>query len=83
MDSERTVSESEQPGSPGQAPAAPRACYVESASATDVMFDQLDYLAAHVNPYCSPKCKDCARLKQVERWLLLPFRPKARRRRSR
>jgi hypothetical protein len=83
MDPERTASESEQPGSTGQAPAAARTCYVESASTLDIMFDQLDYLAAHVNPYCTPKCKDCARLQQVERWLLLPFRPKARRRPSR
>ena len=83
MDPERTVSDAQQPSGTGQAPAAGSACYVESASTTDVMFDQLDYLAAHVNPYCSSKCKDCARLKQVERWLLLPFRPRATRRRSR
>jgi hypothetical protein len=83
MDPERTVSESEQPGRTGQAPAAPRACYVVSASIMDVMLDQLDYLATHASPACSPRCKDCARLEEVQRWLLLPFRPKARRRRSR
>jgi hypothetical protein len=83
MDPERTVSDPERPGSTGQAPAAPRACYVESGSIMDVMFDQLDYLAHHSSPACSPRCKDCARLKEVQRWLLLPFRPKARRRRSR
>jgi hypothetical protein len=83
MDPERTVSDAQQPGSTGQAPATPRACYVASASTMDVMIEQLDYLAAHACPACPPRCKDCARLEQVRKWLLLPFRPKARRRAAR
>jgi hypothetical protein len=83
MNPERTVSDAQQPGSTGLVPAAPRACYVESASTMDVMFEQLDYLAAHASPACPLRCKDCARLEQVRKWLLLPFRPKARRRPAR
>lgn len=39
----------------------------------DVMFDQLEYLAAHAVGSCPPGCADCARLKQIKDLLLLPF----------
>ena len=83
VDPERTMTNAQQPGSTGLVPAVPSACYVESASTMDVMLEQLDYLAAHASPACPPRCKDCVRLEQVRKWLLLPFRPKTRRRPAR
>jgi hypothetical protein len=48
--------------------------YVEPATMIDVMFDQLEYLLAHESKDCPSGCKDCSRLRQVEDWLLQPFR---------
>ncbi len=56
-----------------------RVCYVEPASAVDVMLDQLQYLLGHDGRTCPIGCNDCVRLKQVERWLLQPFRSSGRR----
>jgi hypothetical protein len=49
--------------------------YLEAASLTQVMFDQLEYLVAHAGGNCALDCADCERLQQVKSWLLLPFRP--------
>jgi hypothetical protein len=47
---------------------------IQSASLGAVLFEQLEYLVAHDIGHCSPECLDCARLQQVQHWLLLPFR---------
>jgi hypothetical protein len=47
---------------------------VGPAPMVDVMFDQLEYLLAHKSRGCPRGCGSCKRLKQVENWLLLPFR---------
>jgi hypothetical protein len=60
-----------------------RVCYVEPAPTIDVMFDQLEYLLAHKSRGCPPGCGSCKRLKQVESWLLLPFRTNGQRERFR
>ena len=54
-----------------------RVCYVEASPMIDVMFDQLEYLLVHGNRGCPAGCEDCVRLKQVEAWLLQPFRETA------
>jgi hypothetical protein len=56
--------------------------YSEPAALTDVLFDQLDYLLAHARRRCASDCIDCIRLRQVEGWLLLPFRNPISRRRA-
>jgi hypothetical protein len=38
------------------------------------MMEQIEYLAGHVAETCPAACADCARLEQVKRWLLAPFR---------
>jgi hypothetical protein len=40
----------------------------------DVMVEQIEYLAGHAVGACPSGCADCARLEQVTRWLLAPFR---------
>lgn len=40
----------------------------------DVMMEQIEYLAGHAVEACPSGCADCARLEQVKRWLLAPFR---------
>ena len=47
---------------------------VRPAPLLDVMMEQIAYLACHAAKGCSPSCPDCARLEQVKRWLLAPFR---------
>jgi hypothetical protein len=51
-----------------------RTDYVEPAPLGDILHEQLDYLIAHAAQSCAPGCADCARLQQVQGWLLLPFR---------
>jgi hypothetical protein len=48
--------------------------YSEPAPLVDVMFEQLEYLVAHRSAICTPGCSECARLGQVQQWLLRPFR---------
>jgi hypothetical protein len=48
--------------------------YVEPAPLGDILHEQLDYLVAHAAESCAPGCAECARLQQVQGWLLLPFR---------
>ena len=59
-----------------QSPAAPRLWepMVQPATLLDVMIEQIDYLAGHAVEACPAACPDCARLEQVKRWLLAPFR---------
>ena len=79
MDGDRTMADpAKQPSPTSQAASARSACYVESAAPMDVMFEQLEYLVAHTRQRCSRGCLDCARLQQVERWLLRPFRANSR-----
>jgi hypothetical protein len=52
----------------------PRSPYLESAPLDEVMFEQLEYLLAHPSANCTPECAECARLMNVEKFLLLPFR---------
>jgi hypothetical protein len=59
---------------PGTLPTDQCRCYLESAPLDEVMFDQLEYLVTHAGRDCPPECPDCARLLQVRKWLLLPFR---------
>jgi len=40
----------------------------------DVMMEQIAYLDGHAVEACPAGCPDCARLEQVKRWLLAPFR---------
>jgi hypothetical protein len=47
---------------------------VQPATLLDVMIEQIDYLAGHAVEACPAACPDCARLEQVKRWLLAPFR---------
>jgi hypothetical protein len=48
--------------------------YIAPAPVSDVMFEQLQYLAAHSSVQgCPCGCEDCARLTQVAQLLLLPF----------
>jgi len=46
---------------------------MRSAALLDVMVEQIEYLAGHAVEACPSGCPDCARLEQVERWLLAPF----------
>jgi hypothetical protein len=63
----------------GERFAAHSACYLATSQMTDVLFDQLEYLLAHVGERaqnaqpCAPNCMDCARLQQAKNWLLMPF----------
>ena len=52
---------------------------IASAAVADVMFDQLQYLAAHRVSACPRGCADCARLAQIKTLLLMPFRSDIRR----
>ena len=52
-----------------------RVCYIEAAPTMKVMFDQLEYLLGHEGQGCPAGCQDCIRLREVEGWLLQPFRP--------
>jgi hypothetical protein len=47
---------------------------VRPAALLDVMIEQIGYLAGHAAEACPAGCADCARLEQVKRWLLAPFR---------
>jgi hypothetical protein len=58
-----------------QAAPAHGVCYIEAAPAKIVMFDQLEYLLGHESLGCPAGCQDCMRLREVEGWLLQPFRP--------
>jgi hypothetical protein len=57
-------------------PAGPklREPLVRPAPLLDVMMEQIAYLAGHAAEACPAGCADCARLEQVKRWLLAPFR---------
>lgn len=50
-----------------------RVRYTDAAPLIEVMFDQLEYLIAHLRPDCGPGCPECARLEQVRNSLLAPF----------
>ena len=60
-----------------------RADYIDAGPIDDILHEQLDYLIAHASESCAPGCSDCARLQQVQGWLLLPFRGNRRGRVSR
>jgi hypothetical protein len=51
-----------------------RVCYIAAAPTTAVLFDQLEYLLGHESHGCPAGCQDCIRLKEIEGWLLQPFR---------
>ena len=57
-------------------PTAPklREAVARPAPLLDVMMEQIEYLAGHAVEACPAGCADCARLEQVKRWLLAPFR---------
>jgi len=83
MDSDRPMSSpSKEPRAARHGAGARKVCYIESAPQIDVLLEQLDYLLAHQRKSCPTGCVDCTRLNQVRNWLLLPFRVKARRQRS-
>ena len=76
MDGDRSMADATNHPSAASAPTSvPRPCYLGSASPIDAMFDQLEYLVAHVSAKCSLGCSECERLEQVKNWLLAPFRP--------
>jgi hypothetical protein len=54
--------------------AAPKLWGARPAPLLDVMMEQIEYLAGHGAEACPAGCADCARLEQVKRWLLAPFR---------
>ena len=75
MEGDRSMADATNRPSAASAPVSiPKVCYVGSASLIDAMFDQLEYLVAHVSTKCSPGCLECERLEQVKNWLLAPFR---------
>jgi len=75
MGCDRSISEATGAASAASEAAPGRhVCYVEPAPLTDVMLDQLEYLLAHKSQTCAAECEACHRLKQVQGWLLLPFR---------
>jgi len=75
MDSDRVISELGNQTSVASQPApGHRVSYIEAAPTMNVMFDQLEYLLGHNNQGCQVGCQDCIRLREVEGWLLQPFR---------
>jgi hypothetical protein len=79
MDSDSLIFEpANQTFTAGETAPRNRVFYVEPAPAIDVMFDQLEYLVAHESNGCPSGCQECERLRQVEGWLLQPFRPRDR-----
>jgi hypothetical protein len=60
--------------SPGTAMATAHE-FIQPAGLSDVMYEQMDYLLAHIHYRQCPKtCRDCRRLRQVKKALLTPFR---------
>lgn len=61
---------------PDESQACPGVHYVAPAPLIDVLFEQLEYLATHLNKGddCPSPCPVCARLDLVSRFLLAPFR---------
>jgi hypothetical protein len=58
-----------------ESPAAPELePAVRPAPLLEIMMEQIEYLAGHGAEACPAGCADCARLAQVKRWLLAPFR---------
>jgi hypothetical protein len=57
-----------------QAAPGHRVSYIEAAPPMKVMFDQLEYLLGHEGQGCAAGCRDCIRLREIEGWLLQPFR---------
>src|SRR5580704_15412293 len=57
-------------------------CYIEAAPTMYVMFEQLEYLLAHETQECLAGCGDCRRLREIEGWLLQPFRATERKQRT-
>jgi hypothetical protein len=49
--------------------------FIEPAPLVDVLFDQLEYLVSHAAQGCPEGCADCARFREIQRLLLLPFNP--------
>jgi hypothetical protein len=75
MNSDRLIGNAKSPAAAVNQPAAlQHSCYVASAVAADVLFDQLEYLVAHRGRDCPSDCIECSRLERVKHWLLLPFR---------
>lgn len=68
----REASENACPQSPP--PPVSRDFIVPPVVLLDVMIEQIEYLAGHAVGACPSGCADCARLEQVTRWLLAPFR---------
>lgn len=74
MSGHRRIAQAAKGPSPASQPGTdPGVRYIASAPLADVMFDQLEYLAAHAVRSCPFGCADCARLTQVKDLLLLPF----------
>ena len=74
MKGHRRIAEAEtRPTRAGHPRTEPGGHYIASARMADVMFEQLEYLAAHSVRGCPRRCADCARLAQVRNLLLLPF----------
>src|SRR5437868_3000711 len=61
------------PSLAGQARTEPGVHNIAPAPVADVMFDQLEYLAAHAVRSCPLGCADCVRFTQVKDLLLVPF----------
>jgi hypothetical protein len=75
MQSDRVISELANQTLVASQPApGHRVSYIEAAPTMNVMFDQLEYLLGHENQGCEAGCPDCIRLREVEGWLLQPFR---------
>jgi hypothetical protein len=69
----RRIAETGKRTLPASQPSTEPVRFIASAPVADVMFDQLEYLAAHALQSCPRGCADCARLLQVKNLLLLPF----------
>ena len=62
------------PGSQVSEEVQVQTCYIgSSASAIDVMWEQLEFLSTHAGHSCKPGCSECQRWEKVKSFLLQPF----------
>jgi hypothetical protein len=78
MENDRLASDVANELSASETQASSGLCYLETAPLIAVLFEQLEYLATHLTKSddCPSPCPVCARLGQVTRDLLVPFRDK-------
>ena len=50
-------------------------CYINPAPVLEIMMEQLRFLVEHASEDCAHDCAECARMAQIQSWLLRPFLP--------